>query len=662
MTAKLSVEDFSRLVHVGDPRVTRDGRFAAVSVVRPLLEDNKYLREIWVYDLEKGEAVAVLQSESDTSPRWSPDGKRLVFISRRGLKEGQEGENIYVYHVGGGEPRLVYYAKYGVSSVLWMPSGDTILAIARTPVRGLDKDKDYVDIRGLPVWFDGSGFIEEYRSHILLVDYYSGNAKWLTSGDYNVVYAKPSPNGKQIAALVSRNKLKPHVIEVVLYDAVTGEERVVVRGEYSFSALDWNPNSDAIILQGNDLRRGLASHDYLWLLELDTEKLECLTCEYGLNTRPAFSSDTAWPRGSFDPIWTTRDEIVFVMSDKCRVTIYGLRYGEMRVEPILEPGDYMVYGFSASIDGRVIVFSRTTPVEPGDVWVYLRDERVETRLTHFNEWITREVRLSKPSSLKIKASDGVEVEGWYLPPVETGSGGRDRYPVVLTIHGGPKSCYGPAFSFFHQLLAAKGYYVVYMNPRGSDGYDEEFADIRCHYGERDYMDIMEFLEKFLAKVKSADKERMAVQGISYGGFMVNWIVTRTDMFQAAISENGISDWTSDFWGSDIGYWFDPDQICGDPWRNKENYRRASPIEYVEKVKTPMLIIHSMEDYRCFIDQSLAMHVALQYLGKESRLVVFTKGSHGHSIRAKPRHRLKRYKIILEFLREKLSQQKDSTGD
>jgi acylaminoacyl-peptidase len=136
--------------------------------------------------------------------------------------------------------------------------------------------------------------------------------------------------------------------------------------------------------------------------------------------------------------------------------------------------------------------------------------------------------------------------------------------------------------------------------------------------------------------------------------MVNWIVTHTTRFKAAISENGISCWKSDFWGSDIGYWFDPDQICGDPWRNVENYARASPIEYVKNVQTPMLIIHSMEDYRCFIDQSLAMHVALSYFGKESRLVVFTKGSHGHSVRGKPRHRLKRYKIILEFLREKLA--------
>ncbi len=649
MPRRLSLEDFSRLVHVGDPQVSPDGRYVAVSVVRPQLEDNRYLREIWVYDAETLEPRATLQSESDSSPRWSPDGVKLLFTSRRGLKREEKGEALYVYHIGGGEPRLVYKAKYGVSMAVWMPDSRQILAIVKKPVRSVDEDGDYVDIRGLPVWFDGEGFVEEYRSHIMLVDYYSGVGRELTSGDFNVVYAKPSPDGARIAALVSREKLRPHITEVVLYDTATGREEVLVRGSYSFSALDWSPDGRRLVLQGSNLPRGLASHEHLWLLDLETRQLTCLTCRYDRNTRPAVSSDTAWPRGSFDPFWTSRGEIFFVMADRCRTTIYKLS-PDGNVEPLMEPGEYVVYGFSSSRDGSLVVFSRTSPGEPGDVWLLRRDSGEVVRLTRFNEWVEREVKLSKPVNIAFRASDGRVVEGWYLPPVEKREG---RSPVVLTIHGGPKACYGPAFSFFHQLLAAEGYYVAYSNPRGSDGYDEEFADIRCRYGERDYMDIMEFLEELLRRVPDADPERVAVQGISYGGFMVNWIVTRTDRFKAAISENGISDWVSDFWGSDIGYWFDPDQICGDPWRARDNYLRASPINAVENVRTPMLIIHSMEDYRCFIDQSLAMHVALQYLGRESRLVVFTRGSHGHSIRGKPRHRLKRYRIILEFLREKL---------
>jgi dipeptidyl aminopeptidase/acylaminoacyl peptidase len=650
----LSVEDFSLLTHVGDPQVSPGGRYVAVSTIRPRLKENKYLKEIWIYKTSDAKPLAVLQSESDSSPRWSNDEEKIAFVSRRGLGEKDKGEAIYVYHLGGGEPRLLYRAEHSILQLEWMPGDREIMAIARTSIRQVDEDGDYVDIRGLPVWFDGVGFIDEYRNHILIIDYYSGNARQLSRGDYNVLYAKPSPKGDKIAALVSRDKLHPNITELVLYDVENGEEEVLLSGKYSFASLAWSPDGSSLLLQGNTLPRGLASHDHIWVFGLQERRLECITCSYDRNTRPAISSDTAWPRGSFDPLWTKNRGVLFAMADRCRVAIYSFEPGT-GIEKVIDPGEGTIYGFSASLDGATIAYSKTSPQEPGDIWLLKGAE--EKRLTWFNDWVKKEIKLAIPTKLTIRTSDGATIEGYYMAPLDGDE--AQKKPVVMTIHGGPKACYSTAFSFFHQLLVSKGYYVIYSNPRGSDGYSEEFADIRCKYGERDYQDLMEFLDAFLEKRADADPERIAVQGISYGGFMVNWIVTHTDKFRAAISENGISDWHSDFWGSDIGYWFDPDQICGDPWRSRENYDRASPIRLVANVKTPLLLIHSMEDYRCFIDQSLAMHVALQYLGKESRLIVFTKGSHGHSVRGKPRHRLKRYKIILDFLEEKLKKREKS---
>ncbi|BES82825.1 S9 family peptidase [Pyrodictium abyssi] len=650
----LDLEDFSRLIHVGDPQVSPDGGRVALVAVRPDLEKNTYRNEIWVYELPSGKTLAVLQGEGDSRPQWSPDGGKLLFTSRRGLAGEEKGEALYVYHLGG-EPRRVYHSRLGFTQARWMPDSSTVLAVAPTPARRVDEDGDYVDIHGLPVWFDGAGFAEEYRSHILLVDYESGLHMRLTSGDYNVVYASPSPDGKRIAALVSRDQLRPHVTEVVLVDPETGETETLLNGSYSFSAVEWSPRGDALVLHGHALPRGLASHDHVWLLSLSGEP-RCLTCSLDRSTAPYVSSDTAWPRGNTHPVWTGSG-ILFLLNEGGRVNIHRADPGTSSIER-LTGGEQVVYSFTASRDGGTVAYARTSYTEPGEVWVLEPGRGRPRRLTRFNDWLLGEVELQKPANMKARASDGETVEGWYIPPARREPG--KRYPVVLFIHGGPKACYGAAFNFMHQLVAAKGYYVVYCNPRGSDGYSEEYADIRCRYGTRDYQDIMEFLDAFLESVEDADPERIAVTGISYGGYMTNWIITQTSRFRAAVSENGISDWRADFSTSDIGYWFDPDQICGTPWDSPENYERASPINYVDRVETPVLIIHSMEDYRCFIDQAVAFHVALRLHGKESRLVVFTKGSHGHSIRAKPRHRMKRYRVILDYLAEKLKQEAPAT--
>jgi len=171
---------------------------------------------------------------------------------------------------------------------------------------------------------------------------------------------------------------------------------------------------------------------------------------------------------------------------------------------------------------------------------------------------------------------------------------------------------------------------------------------------------MRFVEKVM-DTYPVDRERTAVTGISYGGYMTNWIVTKTDLFKAAVSENGIADWIADYWASDIGYWFNPDQIGGTPLDNLERYVEKSPAYHAHNVKTPLLIIHSLQDYRCYIDQALAMHIALRTHKKESRLLVFKKGSHGHSVLAEPRHRKKRLELKIRWLKEKLGIEEDNRG-
>ena len=215
------------------------------------------------------------------------------------------------------------------------------------------------------------------------------------------------------------------------------------------------------------------------------------------------------------------------------------------------------------------------------------------------------------------------------------------------------TAYGYGYMHEFQVLANAGYVVFYVNPRGSEGYSEEFKDIRFRYGERDYRDLMEAVDYVLTHHPFIDPEKLGVTGGSYGGFMTNWIITQTSRFKAAVTQRSICNWVSFYGTTDIGYYFGPDQISGTPWDNLEQYWEKSPIKYVANIETPLLIIHSIEDYRCWLDQAFQLFTALKVLGKKVEMVLFPKENHDLSRRGRPKHRVERLKHILRWFNEHL---------
>ncbi|HID16317.1 MAG TPA: S9 family peptidase, partial [Candidatus Atribacteria bacterium] len=290
----------------------------------------------------------------------------------------------------------------------------------------------------------------------------------------------------------------------------------------------------------------------------------------------------------------------------------------------------------------------------------IKDGLKEFKLTSFNDSLLSQLKLSKPEKFSFKASDGVLVEGWIMKPSTNYEG---KVPTILYIHGGPKTAYGASFIHEFHLITANGYALVYLNPRGSDGYSEEFADIRGHYGERDFKDIMEGLDYVIRNFDFIDESKLGVIGGSYGGFMVNWIVGHTDRFKAAVSMRGICNWYSFYGVSDIGYWFILDHILGGLDRKpltREGIAKMiekSPLTYSENVNTPLLIIHSINDLRCYYEQALQFFTALKWLGKDVKLVLVPKETHDLSRTGKPKHRIERLKHIIEWFNEKLKEEK-----
>ncbi len=223
-----------------------------------------------------------------------------------------------------------------------------------------------------------------------------------------------------------------------------------------------------------------------------------------------------------------------------------------------------------------------------------------------------------------------------------------KYPTLLSIHGGPKTEFSNIFHHEHQVFANDGYIIIYTNPHGSSGNGVKYSDIRGKYGTIDYEDLMNFTDLAIKKYPQIDENNMGVYGGSYGGFMTNWIVSHTNRFKAANSQRSISNWTSFYGVSDIGYYFVPDQTGANPWDNLEKMWEQSPIKHAKNVKTPTMFIHSDEDYRCPLEQGLQMYTRIKENGVDTKMYIFHGENHELSRSGKPKARIKRIEKIKEW--------------
>ncbi len=616
MHKTLRPEDSLRVVRIGRPIVSEKGDLA-FTVVRPDLDRNENIVEVWIH-LRDGRKV-YFTGEGDSSPAWSPSG-RLAFTSRRGAGKEEKGAGIYTYGHAGDARRIAWF-KHGIWALGWLDD-DRLLVGSFEPESWMyDSDGDYVATDRLPLWFDRSGLIAGKTRQLYLVDHDSGYTARMTSEKYGIAGFAACSGEIYYYSVETWERPYIHVLKRL----VPGREpEVIARG---LSIGEMACSRGKLYFTAHRQEIGISSHYKLYTLK--GGEPACLTCS--LLDRN---------------IWTISkgsEGVYLVYTDRGRGVL--ARYSEdSGLEDILR-GDFIVYYSDYGAERTFVLM--TDPTTPPDIYE-VTGNGLE-RVTGFNKWV-QELELATPHYITL-TSEGEEIDGWVLLPPESARR-KDKMPLILFIHGGPKGMYGYSFHYEHQLYAANGFIVAYANPHGSDGYKEQFADIRGRYGEIDYKQLMDFLDKVIEDYP-VDEEKLAVTGISYGGYMTNVIVTKTNRFAAAVPENGIADWIADYWAADIGFWFDPDQIGGTPLDNLQGYIDKSPAFKAENVKTPLLIIHSMEDYRCFIDQALAMHTAVKTSGGDSTLVVFTKGPHGHSITASPRHRRKRLEIKLKWIKEKL---------
>ncbi|MBN1284666.1 MAG: S9 family peptidase [Anaerolineae bacterium] len=658
----ITADDLYKIVYVEEPRISPDGRWVAYVHVAPDKLENGYRRNIWLAPASGGEPVQLTRGGKDSSPRWSPDGTMLAFVSKRGDEDAKP--QIYAIPVTapGGEARALTEAPGGASAPAWSPDGKRIAYLAKLnaaervaedagapeappadkfeadqrKARKKHDDEQYFDplvVERIPyregtTYRDGrfaqiyvTGLGEEEKPHRLTdIDADHDAPRW-------------TPDGKcLLTARVADLDVDEPWRWTRLYriDAASGEA-VQLTGD--IESADHGP---------------VPSPDGKWIAyeRLPGPKSGNLS---RLSVIPAAGGARVDLTAALDrtPIafeWAHDGSALFFVANVDGVTpVYTVAPAGGDAALKLT-GTIEIQGFDVSAGGD-LAFAASTPLRPPELFWQPAGAPVDqgaARLTAVNAALLEEVIVRPTHDLAFTAPDGQQVQGWYILPVGYEEG--KQYPLAFNVHGGPHAMWSAAArSMWHewQFHAARGYVVFYCNPRGSDGYGEAFRRACVGaWGDADLPDLMAGIDALLAK-GFVDATRMAITGGSYGGFMTAWVIGHTDRFAAAVSQRGVYNMFSMFGTTDIPI-FNADEL-GDiqPWDDPEKYWQYSPLAYAHEITTPLLIIHSANDFRVPVSEGEQLFAFVRRNGGTVKLVRYPRDGHELSRSGEPKHRVSR---------------------
>ncbi len=649
-------ESLYELGWISDPQVAPDGvRVAWVQHwIEEGLKDGKqtlvYRTALYLSDGPEAQPRRLTRSvgADDWMPRWSPDGKHLAFLSTRDDQRAQ----LFVLELDGGEARAITKTatlSEGVREYGWHPAGVAFCVVStghKTPQeREIDDQHDEQVFDGrLPIKADGVGLLGPRRPQLWQVEHDGSGLRQLTECQGNVQNVAWSPQGGTIAFVSTARPEheRQYTSDIFLLDLGDASVRQLTHSVGPTSYPVWHADGQRLLFLGHDKRRGNATNVGVWVIDIAEGDPRCLSDELDRSVGCSIASDSHAGSHSERPVWDD-DGVLFVATDHGRCGLYRVGANGGAVEQINTSGMSLI-GFTAA--NGTIAFSGESNARMAEVFTMTSDGHRVARRSHAADHIFGTYEVSLPEPLNFTGADDWDVQGWILKPMPFEEG--KRYPLILYIHGGPHFDYGNSFFHEFQVLAARGYGVMYFNPRGSRSYGEVFTDaVRHHYGEKDFEDLMAAADVAEA-LPWADPTRISVMGGSYGGFLTNWAISHTDRFVAACTQRSITNWVSFVGTSDIGVEFGGDEMGVMPWEDEEFLMSKSPLRYVKNVRTPTMIFAQEGDHRCPMEQSEQWYTALVCMGVPVKFVRFPLEGHGLSRSGAPRRRVRRMHHILDW--------------
>lgn len=666
------IDDIYRIGWLEDPQLSPDGQRVAYVHVTPDKGKNSYRRAIWVAPTAGGKPRRFSAgTHSDHSPRWSPDGRLLVFCSNR----GGDADQLYLLPTDGGEARSVTTLPHGASAPAWSPDGTRIALLSRineeersrllrgeheAPAEDAWEAKRHQEQRQheeqlrhdprvvtrLP-YRSGTSFFDQRRSHIFLLTVPAAEEpaappRLLTDGDLH--YSAPNwmPDGSALLTTATRD---PEADSLFAYydvlkipvpgdesspDTLSAPQRLTGHG---FSCFDPQASPDGkwvAYLRAPD-ERLLAKGSHIALIPVEGGAERDLTSHCDLNVE--------WLHWSGDS-----QQLLFGAGWRGAAGVHAVSLTGQ--EQLVVDGSWLIGEADVAADGTV-AFIAGKPENPCELYLRRPDGNV-VQLTSLNAGLLAERQAVPIEELLYLSHDRAEVQGWLLRP--PGYDATQRYPLAVVIHGGPHVMWGPGFrSMWHewQILAARGYVVFFCNPRGSEGYGELWRDaIHANWGVADAPDILAGIEAVKERV-GIHPDKICVTGGSYGGYMTAWLLAHNDFFAAGVAARGVYNLLSEHGTSDAHELIEM-EFDGFPWELHEELWNHSPLAHAHKITTPLLIMHSEQDYRVPISEAEQLFAVLRRLKRTVEFVRYPREGHELTRTGEPRHRVDHLRRTIEW--------------
>lgn len=658
---EFKLEDLTKYKYLSGIKHSPDEKNACFVVHESDFEENKYLSNLWILNLETNKYYKLTSFDTEASFFWV-DNENVAFPDlrsendKKSKEDGAEFTQYYKININGGEAEKFFRINKNVTAIK-MIKEDTYLFTSEydanrkelyllgdkekeEELKARKEDKDYEVIEEIPFWENGGTYTSKKRNRLYIYSKASDKIEPITDEETNVGLIKLNKSKTKALFVNSTFRDKMELVDNIsildLEDKSITKLNAEMILEYHYAEF---MSENEIIFAATDMKKlGLNENPKFYLIDLNSKEAKCITPDLDTSLGNSVGSDSRY--GGSDALQVSGAYLYFVTTEDDSSFLNKVdRDGEIS-RVTFDKGS--IDGISVGSENILYIGMKPSKLEE----LFILEKGAEKKLTSFNDWVLSERKISEPIELTVETAPGVTIKGWVIKPANFDE--SKKYPAVLDIHGGPKTVYGTVFFNEMQYWASKGYAVFFCNPRGSDGKGNEFSDIRGKYGTIDFDDIMKFTDEVLDKFTFIDKERIGVTGGSYGGFMTNWIIGHTDRFKAAAAQRSISNWISKFGTTDIGYFFVEDQGAANPWSNEEKLWEHSPLKYADRVKTPTLFLHSEQDYRCWIAEAFQMFTALKYHGVESKLIMFRGENHELSRSGKPKHKVRRLKEITSW--------------